>query len=73
MEGVVQEYLIRPFQMLFTPICFLLSPYAAFVSGGLYANLGGFSIAFEDKRGWGPVTGNLLFNGSSSAALEPPC
>ena len=47
--------------MLFTLICFLVSLYAAFVYGILYANLGGFSIAFEEVRGWGPVTGNLPF------------
>ena len=47
--------------MLFTPICFLVSLYAAFVYGILYANLGGFSIAFEELRGWGPVTSNLPF------------
>ena len=47
--------------MLFTPICFLVSLYAAFVYGILYANLGGFSIVFEEIRGWGPVTGNLPF------------
>lgn len=29
--------------------------------GILYANLGGFSIVFEEIRGWGPVTGNLPF------------
>lgn len=29
--------------------------------GILYANLGGFSIAFQEIRHWGPVTGNLPF------------
>ena len=71
--------------MFFTPICFLISLYSAFVygqchklpnkhgkrilpgrlltneSGILYANLGGFGIAFQGIRGWGPVTGNLPF------------
>lgn len=71
--------------MFFTPICFLISLYSAFVYGKsrerlsthgrhtvsirsltnapgiLYANLGGFSIVFEEIRGWGPVTGNLPF------------
>ena len=71
--------------MFFTPICFLISLYSAFVygqsreplskhgsdtiagslltnaSGILYANLGGFGIAFQEIRGWGPVTGNLPF------------
>ena len=71
--------------MFFTPICFLISLYSAFVygksrklhskinrqtllgrvltktSGILYANLGGFGIAFQELRRWGPVTGNLPF------------
>ena len=62
--------------MLMTPICFLVSLYAAFVYGEclslvydpiltrpglLYANLGGFTIVFQEIRGWGPVTGNLPF------------
>ena len=29
--------------------------------GILYANLGGFSIEYEQIRGWGPVTSNLPF------------
>nr|ANM86350.1 putative MFS transporter [Cladonia uncialis subsp. uncialis] len=60
-KELAQKYLIRPVQMLFTPICFLISLYAAFVYGILYANLAGFSIAFEEVRGWGLVTGNLPF------------
>ena len=71
--------------MFFTPICFLISLYSAFVYGKsrqlhskndirrlfgrlltkapgiLYANLGGFGIAFQEIRRWGPVTGNLPF------------
>ena len=71
--------------MFFTPICFLISLYSAFVYGKyrklhsnndrqsllgslltltpgiLYANLGGFGIAFQEVRHWGPVTGNLPF------------
>lgn len=94
---LAQKYLIRPLQMLFSPILFLVSLYAAFVYGKslcfvpqiivfypnpiranllpapgtllmtifklgiLYANLGGFSIVFQEIRGWGQVTGNLPF------------
>ncbi|KAH8807793.1 MFS multidrug transporter [Xylogone sp. PMI_703] len=60
-KELAQKYLIRPFQMLCTPICFLISLYAAFVYGILYANLGGFTIVFQENRGWGQVTGNLPF------------
>ena len=58
---MAHKYLIRPVNMLFTPICFLVSLYSAFVYGILYANLAGFSIVFEEVRGWGSVTGNVPF------------
>ena len=58
---MAHKYLIRPVNMLFTPICFLVSLYSAFVYGILYANLAGFSIVFEEVRGWGAVTGNVPF------------
>ena len=85
MKELSEKYLIRPVQMFFTPICFLISLYSAFVYGKsrepqkrldrpevssnlltnakgiLYANLGGFGIAFQEIRHWGPVTGNLPF------------
>ncbi|KAJ6142836.1 MFS multidrug transporter [Penicillium samsonianum] len=56
-----QKYLIRPFQMLGTPICLLMSIYASFVYGILYANLEAFSVEFQEIRRWGPVIGNLPF------------
>ncbi|KAJ5732329.1 Efflux pump bik6 [Penicillium malachiteum] len=56
-----QKYLIRPFQMLATPICLFMSVYAAFVYGILYANLESFSIEFHEIRGWSTVVGNLPF------------
>lgn len=34
LKEISQKYLIRPLQMLLTPICFLVSLYAAFVYGG---------------------------------------
>ncbi|CEJ55402.1 Putative MFS multidrug transporter [Penicillium brasilianum] len=56
-----QKYLVRPLQMLGTPICLLMSLYASFVYGILYANLEAFSVEFQEIRGWGPVVGNLPF------------
>ncbi|KAM3433058.1 hypothetical protein MY4824_006219 [Beauveria thailandica] len=56
-----QKYLVRPLQMLGTPICLLMSIYASFVYGILYANLEAFSIVFHEIRHWGPVVGNLPF------------
>lgn len=56
-----QKYLVRPFQMLATPICLLMSIYASFVYGILYANLESFSFEFQEIRRWGLVVGNLPF------------
>ncbi|KAF5613021.1 fluconazole resistance protein, partial [Fusarium sp. NRRL 25303] len=56
-----QKYFIRPFQMMATPICFLMSLYASFVYGILYANLESFSIEYQEVRQWGPVVGTLPF------------
>ncbi|KAL9057473.1 MAG: hypothetical protein Q9162_002310 [Coniocarpon cinnabarinum] len=58
---LVKKYLIRPFQMLLTPICFLIALYASFCYGILYANLGAFPTIFEEKRGWNQVVGALPF------------
>ncbi|KAJ5295460.1 MFS multidrug transporter [Penicillium antarcticum] len=61
LKEISQKYLIRPFQMLGTPICLLMSIYASFVYGILYANLEAFSYEFQKLRRWGPVVGNLPF------------
>jgi len=55
------KYLIRPFQLLMTPICFLVALYASFVYGILYANLAAFPIEFQEERGWNMVVGALPF------------
>ena len=52
---------VRPFQMLLTPICFLVALYASFVYGILYANLAAFPIAYQEERGWNLVVGALPF------------
>ena len=51
----------RPFQMLMTPICFLITLYAAFVYGILYAQLAAFPVAFQQERGWNLLVGALPF------------
>ncbi|KAF2760610.1 MFS multidrug transporter [Pseudovirgaria hyperparasitica] len=58
---LAQKYLVRPFQLLTTPICFLVALYASFVYGILYANLGAFPYVFEELRGWNQVVGALPF------------
>jgi len=52
---------IRPFQMLMTPICFLVALYASFCYGILYANLASFPIEFQEERGWSLLVGALPF------------
>ncbi|THC90346.1 hypothetical protein EYZ11_010188 [Aspergillus tanneri] len=55
------KYLIRPFALLSTPICFLVALYASFVYGILYLSLGAFPIEFQEVRGWNQVVGALPF------------
>jgi MFS family permease len=55
------KYLVRPFQLLGTPICLLVALYASFVYGLLYSLLESIPIAFQDIRGWPPVLGSLPF------------
>ncbi|KAJ5279865.1 MFS multidrug transporter [Penicillium angulare] len=55
------KYLIRPFALLATPICFLVALYASFVYGILYLSLAAFPIVFQEIRGWNQVVGALPF------------
>ncbi|KAI9728075.1 MAG: hypothetical protein M1834_007791 [Cirrosporium novae-zelandiae] len=61
LRDLAEKFLIRPFQMLATPICFFVALYAAFVYGILYLNLAAFPIEFEETRGWNQVVGELPF------------
>lgn len=58
-----QKYLIRPFALLATPICFFNVLYASFVYGIMYLNLAAFPIEYEEVRGWNKVVGALPFFG----------
>ncbi|OCK76509.1 hypothetical protein K432DRAFT_462929 [Lepidopterella palustris CBS 459.81] len=58
---VCRKYLIRPFQMLLTQICFLVALCASFVYGILYANLATFPIVFQQERSWSQIVGALPF------------
>lgn len=60
-KELANKYLIRPFQLLATPICFLVALYAAFVYGILYLCLAAFPIVFQEVRGWNQVVGALPF------------
>lgn len=57
------KYMIRPFALLATPICFLVALYASFVYGILYLSLAAFPIVFQEIRGWNQVVGALPFLG----------
>ncbi|PYH90317.1 MFS multidrug transporter [Aspergillus ellipticus CBS 707.79] len=57
------KYLIRPFALLSTPICFLVALYASFVYGIIYLSLAAFPIEFQQNRGWNQVVGALPFLG----------
>ncbi|KAF2136840.1 uncharacterized protein K452DRAFT_236804 [Aplosporella prunicola CBS 121167] len=61
MRELSRKYLVRPFQLLTTPICFLMALYASFVYGILYAQLAAFPVVFEQDRGWNRVVGALPF------------
>ncbi|OJD18844.1 hypothetical protein AJ78_01177 [Emergomyces pasteurianus Ep9510] len=60
---MANKYLIVPFQLLGTPICFLVAAYASFVYGILYLSLSSFPIAFVEVRGWSELVGHLPFLG----------
>jgi multidrug resistance protein len=62
-KEMIEKFGIRPFQMLATPICFLIALYASFVYGILYGNLAAFPIEFQQERGWNQLVGQLPFLG----------
>ncbi|KAI9848414.1 MAG: hypothetical protein M1837_000209 [Sclerophora amabilis] len=60
-KDLSEKFLVRPFQLLGTPICFFVALYASFVYGILYLNLAAFPIEFQEERGWDLVVGALPF------------
>ncbi|KZM26874.1 transmembrane transport [Ascochyta rabiei] len=58
-----RKFLVRPVQLLMTPICFLIAIYASFCYGVLYMQLGGIPIIFAEMRGWSAVSSTLPFLG----------
>jgi len=60
-EELVRKFLIRPIQMLSTPICLLVAIYLSFCYGILYMQLGSIPIIFGEIRGWEPITATLPF------------
>lgn len=58
---LARKFLVRPVQILMTPICFLVALYASFCYGILYMQLGGIPIIFAQVRGWKPLVASLPF------------
>lgn len=50
---LARKFLVRPLQLLSTPICALVTLYASFCYGILYMQLGAVPIIFAEIRGWG--------------------
>ncbi|KAL6705483.1 hypothetical protein ACN47E_006748 [Coniothyrium glycines] len=68
-----KKFLVRPLQLLLTPICFLIALYASFCYGILYMQLGGVPIIFRDLRGWPAVSATLPFLGILVGAVLGGC
>lgn len=58
---LAKKFLVRPIQLLCTPICFLVALYASFCYGILYMQLGAIPIIFGEIRGWNLLVSELPF------------
>lgn len=58
---LARKFLVRPIQLLCTPICFLVALYASFCYGILYMQLGSIPIIFGEVRGWSQLVSSLPF------------
>lgn len=58
---LARKFLIRPIQLLCTPICFLMALYASFCYGILYMQLGAIPYIFGEIRGWNLLQSELPF------------
>ncbi|KAK0725180.1 major facilitator superfamily domain-containing protein [Lasiosphaeris hirsuta] len=58
---LAKKFLVRPVQLLCTPICFLVALYASFCYGILYMQLGAIPIIFGEILGWSPVVSTMPF------------
>ncbi|KAH8681639.1 major facilitator superfamily domain-containing protein, partial [Xylariales sp. PMI_506] len=68
-DELARKFLVRPVQLLCTPICFLVALYASFCYGILYMQLGSVPIIFGEVRGWSPLPAELPFLGLLLGAL----
>ncbi|KAK4941599.1 hypothetical protein LTR10_018476 [Elasticomyces elasticus] len=67
---LARKFLVRPFQLLTTPICALVALYASFCYGILYMQLGAIPIIFEGHRHWKPLPSELPFLGILVGAVS---
>lgn len=58
---LARKFLVRPVQLLLTPICFLIALYASLCYGILYMQLGAIPIIFGQIRGWNQFVAELPF------------
>lgn len=58
---LAHKFLIRPFQILTTPIAIAMCLYASFCYGILYMQLGAIPIIFGEQRHWPLVSSTLPF------------
>ncbi len=58
---LARKFLLRPIQLLCTPVCFLVALYASFCYGILYMQLGSIPIIFGEVRAWSPFVAVLPF------------
>ncbi|KAI3396935.1 hypothetical protein diail_11548 [Diaporthe ilicicola] len=58
---LARKFLVRPIQLLCTPICFLMALYASFCYGILYMQLGAIPYIFGEIRGWNLLSSELPF------------
>ncbi|KAJ5492411.1 major facilitator superfamily domain-containing protein [Penicillium expansum] len=61
LKEMALKFLLRPIQLLGTPVCFLFALHASFVYSIVYLNIGSFPIIFHETRGWSPVVASLPF------------
>jgi multidrug resistance protein len=60
-SDLARKFLVRPLQLLCTPICLLVALYASFCYGILYMQLGAVPIIFGEIRGWNSFLAELPF------------
>ncbi len=61
LKELAKKFLVRPIQLLCTPICFLIALYASFCYGILYMQLGSIPFIFGEIRGWNDFVASLPF------------